>query len=249
MRQLKAYHRPDTVEAALRLLARPATRTAILGGGTSLIANLPEDIDEIVDLQAVGLAQVEHGKNRLTLGAMVRLQTIVDDEKAPSLLSQMAQREGPNTFRNVATVGGAVVGAGAESELLAALLVFEAAVTVQTLDGERSIPLQDFLADVQGTLADGLVTAVSLRTSGRTAHARVARTPQDQPIVAAVARKDESRVMRLALCGVAQTVVLVDSDDLESLNPPGDFRGSSEYRLEMAKTLSQRVLRELEIQV
>ncbi len=249
MPQLKAYHRPDSVEAALRLLARPSPRTAVLGGGTSLIADLPEDVEEIVDLQSVGLARVEHGADGLTMGAMVRLQTIVDDEKASNLLRLMAQREGPNTFRNAATLGGAVVGADPESELLAALLVLDATVMVQTLDGERSIPLAEFLADVKAALSGGLVTSVSMQNTGRTAHARVSRTPQDKPIVAALARIDESGAARLALCGVATSVVLADWHALDALKPPGDFRGSSDYRREMAMTLSQRVLQELGIEV
>lgn len=246
MQQLKSYHRPDSVEAALSLLGRPDVNTAVIGGGTSLVATLPEEVEEVVDLQAVGLTAVAHTSEYLTMGAMVRLQTIVLDRKTPALLRRMALNEGPNTFRNAATLGGVLVGADPESELLAALLVFDAIVSIQTSAGGRQMPLSDFLADTAGSLDGGLVVAVSLEKSGQTAHARVARTPQDNPIVAAVARKDEKGKVWLALCGVAETAVLVDPAALDSLNPPGDFRGSSTYRKQMAAVLSKRILSEID---
>jgi carbon-monoxide dehydrogenase medium subunit/putative selenate reductase FAD-binding subunit len=45
---------------------------------------------------------------------------------------------------------------------------------------------------------------------------------------------------RLALAGVAATPVLVDGAD--RLDPPADFRGSSEYRRALAAILMARAL-------
>jgi CO/xanthine dehydrogenase FAD-binding subunit len=241
MPQLKAYHRPTTIEETLNLLRREEVHTAVLAGGTYLNAHLDPLIDEVVDLQAAGLGRVEHGNDRSTYGAMVRLQTIVDDEQAPTLLRQTAYRAGSNTFRHMATIGGAVAGADWESELIAALLVYEAAVEIRHTHPSW-LSLADFLKDSSGELKKGLITAVSLATTGTAACERVARTPADAPIVSAVARQDENGTIRLALCGVATTPVLVDPAQVASLMPPADFRGSTSYRRQMAITLSQRVL-------
>lgn len=246
MAQLETYHRPESVAEALQLLGRPQVNTAIVAGGTSIIARMAETVEEVVDLQATGLDQVNYAAGRLTLGAMVRLQTLVDEAQAPTLLREMAHQEGPNTFRHQGTVGGAVVMANPESEFLAALLVFEAEVEIQSTGGTRHMALPDFLADVPAALAGGLVTAISLATGGTGASERVARTPVDSPIVAAVARRDEAGQLHLALCGVAKTPILINPDGLNQLkaklNPPGDFRGSSEYRRQMAVVLSHRVI-------
>jgi CO/xanthine dehydrogenase FAD-binding subunit len=246
MLNLKAYHRPANLEEALRLLARPGVNTAILGGGTYITAHMSELIDEVVDLQTVGLTEVSYSGDQLTLGAMVRLQTVVEDSQAPALLREAARREGPNTFRHAATLGGIVVGASGESELLAALLVFEAEVHIQSIQGTKHLSLADFWQDIPAALAGGIVTAVSLATTGQTASARVGRTPADQPIVAAAARLAPTGQLHLALCGVAQTPVLVDPDKVKTaINPPGDFRGSTEYRRQVAATLAQRVIDEV----
>ena len=246
MPQLKAYHRPASTEEALELLARPNVNTMVVAGGTYVVPHMSEMVTEVVDLQGVGLTNVDFTGRSLMLGAMVRLQTIVEDQRSPDLLREAARQEGPITLRNAATIGGVVASPYKDSELLAALLVFEAQVSVQTMGDTKTLPLADFLLDVPAALGGGLVTSVTLATLGKTASARVGRTPADAPIVAALARLDEDDQIRLALCGVDKTPVLVDPDNVKAaVNPTGDFRGSTEYRRQMAATLAKRVVKEL----
>jgi CO/xanthine dehydrogenase FAD-binding subunit len=47
------------------------------------------------------------------------------------------------------------------------------------------------------------------------------------------------------MSGVAPTPVVVDAEHLADLEPPGDFRGSSTYRAELAQVLLGRVLEQL----
>jgi len=144
------------------------------------------------------------------------------------------------------TISSLILAPDAESHLLAALLVLNAVVTVQNPDARRRIPLPEFLDNGEAALAGVLVTAVTLETSGKMAMARAARTPADKPIVAAVARRLPDGSIRLALSGVGTLPGLVEPEMLGDLNPPGDFRGSTAYRRDMANVLSQRVLDELE---
>jgi probable selenate reductase FAD-binding subunit len=249
MARLKAYHRPPNLEDALQLLSRPQIQTVIVAGGTYINAHMAETVDEVIDLQALGLDDINYSEGRLSLGAMIRLQTIVENKEAPDLIRETAYREGPNTLRNEATIGGVVTGADPESELLAALLVSEAEVELQSASGGRRMSLPDFLADRSAALNGTLITAISLATTGNGATERVARTPADRPIVAAVARRNERDQLYLALCGVAYMPILVDPtlDQLKArLNPPHDFRGSSEYRRQMAVILSRRVMANLQ---
>lgn len=239
MAKIKAYHRPATIEEAVRLLQRE--ETAVLAGGTSLVANLEDSVEELVDLQAVGLDRVEVEGDTVTIGAMVRLQTLVEHASVPELVRQMARQEAPNTFRNAGTLGGTVAAADWESELYAALLVHEAVVTVQGAESRKRF----HLSERWNLLDDEIITAVSIKASGQTTSARVARTPADKPIVAVVGRR-AGEDMWLAVCGVEKRPILINPAQVDQLSPPSDFRGSSNYRLQMAKVLTQRVLNELE---
>ena len=242
MTQIKTYHRPQTLPDALSLLAQPGA--APLAGGLGLIpANA--DTHTVVDLQALGLDTIETANDRLTLGAMTRLQDLVDSDLVPAGLRQAAHRAGPNTFRNMATLGGILAAGDWETEFLAALLVFDTHVTLATPDQDHTLPLPDFLANRSAYLANALIIECSLAADGATAAAQVARTPADTPIVAAVARKTDDGALHLALSGVALTPILVAPDQLDALTPPADFRGSADYRKTMAHTLAQRVIAEV----
>ncbi len=197
MARLNAYYRPANVAEALEILGRERGTTALLAGGTDLVARLGGSADAVVDLQAVGLDEVEVETDRIVLGAIIRLQTIVSHPATPDLLRETALQEGPNTLRNAGTIGGVVVGADWESELLAALLVYDAEVTIESLAGTKMLRLPAFLEDVKGSLAGGLLTKVSLAKEGVTAAERVARTPADRAIIAVVGRKNAQGALRV----------------------------------------------------
>lgn len=134
---------------------------------------------------------------------------------------------------------------------------------------KRVLPLRAFLGYHASVLAGGsLITEVRLPIpSGdtRAAYERVARTPRDYPIVCAVARlahKDGiAGNVRLALGGVAATPIRLDlaefglekkairdhaaaavEDGLRALSPQGDWMGSAEYRLAMAREMALRAI-------
>jgi len=242
MPRIRQYHRPESIQEALQLIASPDLTTAVLAGGTNLLAQPDVEIDQVVDLQKLGLNKIRIGQDKIAYGSMVRIQQIVEHSQSPALLRQTAKNEGPNTFRNVGTVGGCVVQADWESEFFASLLVHKAVVRLLTQDGELSIPLSDLTKE---KIHNSLVVNVIVESGGQGAYQRVARTKTDRPIVAAVGRKDESGDIVLAFCGVSNRPVVVPQKELENLNPPADFRGSSIYRRQMAIILGQRVLNQL----
>ncbi len=244
MATIRAYHRPATIEDALALISHTDVDATILAGGTVVNALPEEEPVEVVDLQAIGLDTMEPAGDRLRIGAMVRLQAIVDSDLVPALLRDLARREAPSTLRNAATLGGTVAAAEPESELLAGLLAFDATVSVVQLIGSDDIPLADLLLD-RSQLGLGIITGITIAVGGDAAAERTGRTPADRPIVMAVGRRAQDGSLRLAVTGVDTTPVLVDAAALPDLDPPADFRGSSAYRRELATVLASRVMRRL----
>jgi CO/xanthine dehydrogenase FAD-binding subunit len=240
MQAISGYHRPSGLDEALALLNREDVASVVVGGGTTIAARSHQTATEVVDIQSCVDASIEPSPERVRYGAMVRLQDLIDHPATPPLLAETARREGPNTLRNAATVGGVVATAHWESELYAALLVHDTTIKIALPDHAAEVSLQELLGD-PSLLERGIVTSVSAEVRGESASARSGRTPADTSIVAALGRVVASG-LRLGLTGVAAHPVVVDSADLHSLDPPADFRGSSEYRMELAKTLTARVI-------
>ncbi|MFZ1753959.1 MAG: FAD binding domain-containing protein [Caldilineaceae bacterium] len=241
---LAEYHKPGSVAEAVTLLRRTDVRLRALAGGSQLVGALEtrtaRDVDGVVDLAALGLNRITTQGETLHIGATATLSDIsehpVAGEMAGGLLRRTAQFEGPVNLRNAATVGGVIASAEIDSEFYAALLVLGASVVVSDGEGERVTPLADFRVPA----SHPLITAVTLSIHPlRSGHARVARTPSDRCIVAAVAVVGEG-VERVALCGVGERPLLAGG----SLNPPDNWKGSAEYRREMAAVVQARSLTE-----
>jgi carbon-monoxide dehydrogenase medium subunit len=185
------------------------------------------------------------------------------------VLAETARAVAGRNLRNMATVGGCVASAGGDDPFLTALLALQTRLTIYAPQARR-IPLVSFLAYRDRLLADGaLLTQVSLPLligPLGAAYVAVGRTPRDRPIVCAVARMElaagVAANVRLALGGVASLPVRATAAEgtLErkrltpdrvveaaeraaaDLDPQGDFRGSAEYRREMARILARRAL-------
>ncbi len=235
---IRTYHRPTTLEDALSLLE--SDDAAVLAGGTSLIPSLipAGTATAVVDLQDLDLDTIGLDNDRIAIGAMARIRDLVESDLVPLILRDLARREAPNTIRNAATLGGTIASRDPESELVAGLLVHDTRVTIVTGDGPQTVALPDYLA----TPTPGIITGVTIERGGAAKAQRTGRTPADRPIVMAVARRTDDGAVHLALTGIAAFPVLIDVGELTAFDPPGDFRGTTEYRRHLAETLAARVI-------
>src|SRR5690606_2212312 len=98
-------------------------------------------------------------------------------------------------YRHAATVGGIVASRLPDSELLAALLVLDAPVSLR-LPAPETIRLSAHLEEEERL--PGLITELLVYwPAGQGAAERVARTPADQPIVSVVAWRPDGGATRL----------------------------------------------------
>lgn len=107
------YHRPETMEEALTLLAQGVA----LAGGTHLTP-VRRKISAVVDVQGLGLDQIQLDSARTQVGSALRLQQIVQNRDLPPALRETCRLEAAWNMRNMVTVGGLLVTADARSPLL-----------------------------------------------------------------------------------------------------------------------------------
>ena len=259
---LAEHHKPKTLVEALDLLAERTSRRVPLAGGTHLVAALEtrqlRTVDGVVDLAGLGLAYIQRDGSSLSVGAMTTLTDLIEHPLCAALaggiLPDTARFEGPLNLRNAATVGGLVALAEPDSELYAALLALNASVVAVDREGVEAVWQLDEFSTSQPRFARPpmLITEIRLQLSQAAAgHARIARTPMDRCIVAAVvvAATDSPSsplalitgeygdTMRTALSGVGPRPLLTGGGPL---SPKGDFKGSAGYRLAMAEVVGRR---------
>ncbi len=192
---------------------------------------------------------------------------------ANGVVAQAAHRSAASLLRNQATVAGTLISepAGILSTALVAFeatLTFNPGPA--SLEEEGGVRVVDFLSQRRQFLKDAIMTQVVVPRSSlgrRAAIETVARTPRDKPIVSVCAALElENKTVQavgLALGGVGEAAIraiaaegklvgkalsneLIESaarEAMSDVNPTSDYRGSSEYRREMVRVLTERVLK------
>ena len=242
------YHRPKTLEEALKLLARPDARP--LGGGTVLNRSSPESF-AVVDLQALGLDRIHKSGGKLEVGATAALQALLESPHAPAALKAAIRLEAPLNLRNMGTVAGALVACDGRSPFATAMLALDAKLEIRSAKLDSRITnIGDYLPLRETGI---LITALTIPLNAELSFESVARTPADTPIVCAALAKWPSGRARLALGGWGNAPALaMDGNDPAGMEAAarnaaqgsGDDWASAEYRSEMAVVLARRCLQE-----
>lgn len=251
------YHRPQTVQQALELLARSSPNTVPLGGGTILNQPSSQGV-AAVDLQALteqpdsGLGQLRSQGTNLTIGAAVRLQQLKEWGALPAALANVLKYEGSHNLRQIATVGGALVGADCRSGFAAAMLALDASLTSVRLNSQpQELSYGELLALRHRGLRGILILTVGIPTQPKFAYLSISRTPADFPIVGAAVAVWPSKRTRVALTGYGGAPLLVadgsepagvDIAAREAFLHAQDEWATASYRSAMAQTLVLRCL-------
>jgi CO/xanthine dehydrogenase FAD-binding subunit len=246
---ITSYHRPTTLDEALRLLSRPTPVTVPLGGGTVLSHQRGESI-EVVDLQALALNEITLRGNLVEVGATTTLQQLLEWTACPPGLATAIRLEAPLNLRNSSTVAGTLVTADGGSSFATVLLALDAQVKLKLAVAD-SMALGQYLPLRTQVERGYLITSVTWPLAAALQFDYVARTPGDRPIVAvAVARWPSGRT-RTAAGGWGSTPLLAmdgpDSGGVEAavanaLHDADDAWGSADYRMHAAAVLARRCL-------
>lgn len=166
------YVEATSVDEALDLLEEHGdAETELLAGGHSLIPTMKSGLaspDVLIDLGGIeGLRGIDRGDGVTTIGAMTPYADIAGDDglaEDAEVLVEAAAAVGDIQVRNMGTIGGNLAHADPASDLPAAALAADATLVVQSRDGERSVPADEFFLGMYTTDVgdDELVTRVEV---------------------------------------------------------------------------------------
>lgn len=274
LRNVKTYKRAKDIDEAVALVQSNPHAVYIGGGAWTVAQGDPHlemvvDLQAAgLNILDSNIAGVQIGAT-VTLQAIIDhpdAGTLAD-----GILARAAGYTQSRHLREQGTLGGTLIVAGPADPLTTALLVLDTDIlyadpTVHTAPFTSFVAYRDRLIKTRV-----LITAVRIkRPPARSAAAFevVGRSPQDKPIVCAAAyvAVDEGlpTEIRLAVGGAeAKPARLYKTEhllkgqlltrekvagalpvSLAELKPGGDFRGSAEYRLEMAQVLLRRAVME-----
>ncbi|UCH75340.1 MAG: xanthine dehydrogenase family protein subunit M [Rhodospirillales bacterium] len=228
------YHKPETLDEALTLLAEYGDEARVIAGGQSLVPMMNIRLarpDHLIDINGIDdLSQIRLENGSVAIGALVRHREIEHSAQLAQAcppLPAAACNIGHYALRARGTIGGslALADPAAEFPLMATLL--DAEFVARSGAGERSVPSHEFFVSVFTTALEPeeILTAVRFRTLAQSegwGFRWFSRRVGDYALVnaaAIVALKDEGRIHRIAMVlgGVGATPVRLTGLEQESV--------------------------------
>lgn len=258
-----AYLRPGSLADALAALAE-APDAKVLAGGQSLVPLLSMRLaapGTLVDINGLpGLADVTATDEGVRIGALARHSDVLasaDVRRVQPLVSMALVHVAHPTIRNRGTTVGSLVHADAAAEMPVVLRLLGGSVDVASVRGTRSIAAADlFLGPLESALEpDEIAVSALFPALGPTAGVafdEIARRRGDYALcgVAALVDGDTVRAGYLSVSDVPTVVDLTGIADgdvaeaaLAQLDPQGDIHATADYRAQLVRVLTTRVVR------
>jgi aerobic carbon-monoxide dehydrogenase medium subunit len=147
------YHRPDSLEEALQLLAEHGDEAKVLAGGQSLIPVMKLRLAapaHLIDISRLGMDSIAEADGHLAIGALARHRDLERSDllkaRYPVMAAAAPQISDP-IVRNLGTIGGSLCHADPAGDWGSVMLALQAAVVLRSGRGERELPISEFLED------------------------------------------------------------------------------------------------------
>jgi carbon-monoxide dehydrogenase medium subunit len=147
------YHRPDSLEEALQLLAEHGDEAKVLAGGQSLIPVMKLRLAapaHLIDISRLGMDSIAEADGHLAIGALARHRDLERSgllkARYPVMAAAAPQISDP-IVRNLGTIGGSLCHADPAGDWGSVMLALQASVVLRSGRGERELPISEFLQD------------------------------------------------------------------------------------------------------
>lgn len=278
------YINATTTDEVLQALSEHGEQARIVAGATDLILELERgvrkgihtliDVTRIPNLDTITIDE----DNQIHLGPLVTHNHCVESRLIRARaypLARAAWEVGAPQIRNRGTIAGNLITASPANDTITPLMALDASVTLQSVQGTRTVALRDFYTGVRKTVMqpDEMLVDISFPAMPSTARGTfiklALRRAQAISIVnVAVILDLEAETVKsaaIALGAVAPTIIRAAEAEaylvgkqlsaevleeaarltMESCKPIDDIRGSAAYRREMVRVCTLRALKEV----
>jgi CO/xanthine dehydrogenase FAD-binding subunit len=252
---------PRTLEEALRLKAERPDAVPIQGG-TDVMVDLNFDRarpDALLNLNEVAeLRGWSRQNGTIWLGSGLTYAEAMEPPLADLLpaLAEAARTIGGPQIRSRGTIGGNLGTASPAGDALPPLLVAGTEVRLGSVEGTRTVPLQEFLLGPKRNdlREDELILGVDVKTGTPASRQTFMKVgPRNAMVIAVVSlavRVDQELRAAFGSAGPVPTLVRARLDEAssfpqrvaEAASPIDDVRGTSEYRRHALRILTKRAL-------
>ena len=281
MNQFK-YISPKTKEEVLEILKQERSEACLVAGCSNVLPyikdkKLPAKL--LLDISGIEeLNYIKKSEGKLCIGAATTISDLIDSKIIRgecNILYQAAEQFADPTIRNNATIGGNLADASPAADVAPPLLVLDAVLEVESIDGKREISLKNFFVGPRKTVLhdDEMITSIKIKDDSINKNGCFIKLGLRQAMAISLAtvalilevEKDKVADVRIAMGSIAPIpfrLIKVEGflknkkidDELieeavknvrEEVKPIGDVRASAEYRRYVSGILFKRAFNKL----
>jgi carbon-monoxide dehydrogenase medium subunit len=268
-----SYVRPSSLPETLSLLGEYEDSAKLLAGGQSLLPLMklrlaaPETVIDIGGLDE--LRDLRVGGKELVIGALTRFCDLERSQlvlRECPVLGRVAAVVGDPQVRHRGTLGGTLAHADPASDLPALLLALDASVVIAGARGHRRVAIGDLFEGFMTTALqdDEILTEVRIPRGRQSwSYQKFTRRAQEWAVVAVAAvRNHEDGQVRVAVANAGSTPLRAPAVErhlaegasfaaaaahvVDDIHPFADAIATVEHRREIAVTLVERALAEMD---
>jgi len=277
----KNYILAESIEEAINALGESANEARIITGGTDLILEIErgvrQGVSTLIDITRIpGLDDIREDEAGLIhLGPLVTHNHVIASplirKKAFALL-QACWEIGSPQIRNRGTVAGNLVTASPANDTISPLMALDAKLKLQSIRGERILPLSNFYTGVRKTVMkpDEVITDIFFKAPNENQPSYFIKTALRKAQAISVInismvltfKGDLVEEANITLGAAAPTIIHagdaeaylvgkpLTADEIEkaaeltagAASPISDIRGSADYRDYMLGVIAKRAL-------
>jgi len=281
MNQFK-YISPKTKEEVLKILKQEKSKVCIVAGCSNVLPyikdkKLPAKL--LLDISGIEeLNYIKESEGEVYIGAGTTISDLINSKiirEECSVLHKAAEDFADPIVRNSATIGGNLADASPAADVAPPLLVLNAVLEIESINGKREVPLKDFFTGPRKTVLreDEMISSIKIKNSFLNKNGCFIKLGLRQAMAISVAtmamilevEKNKVKNVRIAMGSIAPIPLRLlkteeflmnkeVNDDLiekaiakvrEEVNPIGDVRASAEYRRYVSGILFKRAFNQL----
>jgi len=242
--KIKDYLNPINIEDAYEHLMDQKNAVVIAGGMFLRLQN--RTLPLVIDLAKLGLDTIKEDEDCFRIGAMTTLRAIEKSCALPDALRDSTKQIAGVALRNVATIGGSIMGRYPFSDISTALLALGAKLNFYA---NGQIEMDHFLND--GIKESDILLEILVPKAQYSLFKAYKVVYTDFSLVnLAICKTDVIRVAIGATPGRAKHIIIQEITDIDALidqfEYSDDFRAGGDYRKALAKALIEDGLEEVQ---
>ena len=137
---IQEFFKPQTIAEAVKMKEKYKDEAVFIAGGTDVnCQDSTYEIEKVIGIEQLKLNKISKTQKKLSIGAGVTIQELIDSSKIPDQLTIAAGHFVNRNIRNIATIGGNIASNNSTANLIPILVALDAELKIGGLSKPVSV--------------------------------------------------------------------------------------------------------------